>query len=359
MIAMILSPLMWVAAVTRGWRWWWSRSWVLGSTTIALGVVALHLTLNIPAAEGFMQAIAPMPNFSTGLRMVLFNVIAAATGALTLAVTVDPARVARGVRILGAIAAAGSLAALAIFVGTPSVPQVAGGFEFDQAYSHLPGYAEAGIAGALFPALLCPALMVMAARPADLRTVTGWSLSLLAAGLAAATVWAWIRLCYFVAVRFGGAAPAPAVFEVTRAVSAAGVLVIFAGVMLSPVVSWVRARRVLIAIGPMYHELVPRWPGVRRQSRRGSSADERASDRVTELLDALSLEVEQAGKSGALRTDQREVAAAVANWLIDGQDSTALDAENVRAAAFEAETDRHWALLLAQAYRARRREAMV
>ncbi|WP_107653693.1 hypothetical protein [Nocardia suismassiliense] len=358
MIAMVLAPLMWVAVLTRAWRWWWSRGWVLGCITVALGVVAVHLSLNIPAAERLLQAVAPMPNFSTGLRMVLFNLIAASTGALTLAVTIAPARLARGVRILAAIAVAGSVVALAIFVGTPPVPQAVGGFEFDQAYSHLPGYAEAGIAGALFPALLCPALMVMAARPADLRTVTGWSLALLSAGLAAATVWAWIRLVYFVAVRYGGAAPMPAVFEVTRAVSAAGVLVIFVGMMLSPMVSWVRARRVLRAIGPIYDELVGRWPGVRRPSRRGSSADEKASDRVTEVLDALSLEIEQAVGSDDTVTEQREVAAAVADWLISGQRSAALNGESVRSAALAAGLDRRWAVTLAQAYRRRQREVV-
>ncbi|MFF3221157.1 hypothetical protein ACFYV7_00015 [Nocardia suismassiliense] len=210
----------------------------------------------------------------------------------------------------------------------------------------------------MFSALLCPALMVMAARPADLRTVTGWSLALLSAGLAAATVWAWIRLVYFVAVRYGGAAPMPAVFEVTRAVSAAGVLVIFVGMMLSPMVSWVRARRVLRAIGPMYAELVGRWPGVRRPSRRGSSADEKASDRVTELLDALSLEIEQAGGSDGTGTEQREVAAAVADWLISGHRCAALNGESVRSAALAAGLDRRWAVTLAQAYREKQREVV-
>lgn len=149
---------------------------------------------------------------------------------------------------------------MAIFACAPTVPQAAGGFEFDISYSHLPGYAEAGIAGALFPALLCPALMIMTARAADVRSLTGWSLTLLSVGLAAATVWAWIRLSYFVAVRYLGVPQLRVVFETTRAVSAVGVLVIFVGMMLSPVVSWVRAQRILWAVGPLHRELTSRWP---------------------------------------------------------------------------------------------------
>ncbi|MFI9506929.1 hypothetical protein [Nocardia sp. NPDC052566] len=349
MIATILAPLMWLAAATRAWRWWWSRSWVLGSTTVALAVVGLHLTLNIPAAEALTQAIEPIPNFSTALRMVLFNLMAASTGTLMLAITNEPARVAKGARWLAGIAAAGSVAALTIFVATPPVPRAAGGFEFDQAYSHLPGYAEAGIAGALFPALLCPALMVIASRAADVRTVTGWSLTLLSAGLAAATTWAWLRLTYFLHVRYGDAAPHPALFEATRAIAAAGVLVIFVGMMLSPIVSWVRARRVMHAIGPLRAELVTRRPEVLRPSRRGCSADEKASDRITELLDALSLETADFDTAES----SPEVAAALADWLVHGERSNTVRRANIRT------TDDHrWALSLAHAYRHSKRKAL-
>lgn len=351
MIAVVLAPLIWVAVVSRAWRWWWSRSWVLASTTIALGVVAVHLSLNVPVLETLLQRVAPIPNFSTGLRMVLFNLMAATSGVLALAVTSDSDRVLRGARLLGAIAMAGSVVALTIFIATPAVPQAAGGFEFDIAYSHLPGYAEAGIAGALFPALLCPVLMVMTVRAADVRTVTGWSLTLLSAGLAAATVWAWIRLTYFVLVRYGGVSPMPAVFEVTRAVSAVGVLIIFIGMMLSPIVSWVRAKRVLWAIAPMHQELVSRRPGVLRASRRGSSADERADDRVTELLDALSIEAASGFPPSGSGSSTSQVAAAVAQWLLHGQHSAALSTAGIRSAAMESGMDRAWALTLAREYR--------
>ncbi|MFD8101070.1 hypothetical protein ACFV24_16140 [Nocardia fluminea] len=356
MNAIVLAPLMWIAVVSRAWRWWWSRSWVLGSMVVALGVVAVHLSLNIPAVETLVQAVVPIANFSTGLRMVLFNLMAASSGVLALAVTTDPDRVARGARVLGLIAVAGSVAAMTIFACAPTVPQAAGGFEFDISYSHLPGYAEAGIAGALFPALLCPALMVMTARAADLRSLTGWSLTLLSVGLAAATVWAWIRLSYFVAARYLGAPQMPVVFEVTRAVSAVGVLVIFVGMMLSPVVSWVRAKRILWAIGPLHRELMTRWPGVRRASRRGSSTDERADDRVTELLDALSMEAESAPQADAAVADMTEVAAAVAEWLLRGRASSAFSSAGIRSAVLEAELDRTWALTLARKYRDEQRE---
>ncbi|MGW6621812.1 hypothetical protein ACWF99_11285 [Nocardia sp. NPDC055002] len=356
MNAIVLAPLMWIAVVSRAWRWWWSRSWVLGSMVVALGVVAVHLSLNIPAVETVVQAVVPIANFSTGLRMVLFNLMAASSGVLALAVTTDPERVARGARVLGLIAVVGSVVAMAIFACAPTVPQAAGGFEFDISYSHLPGYAEAGIAGALFPALLCPALMVMTARAADVRSLTGWSLTLLSVGLAAATVWAWTRLSYFVAARYLGAPQLPVVFEVTRAVSAVGVLVIFVGMMLSPVVSWVRAKRILWAIGPLHRELTARWPGVRRASRRGSSTDERADDRVTELLDALSMEAESTTQPDACVADMTEVAAAVAGWLLRGRASSAFSSAGIRSAVLEAELDRTWALTLARKYRDEQRE---
>ncbi|MFC9997221.1 hypothetical protein [Nocardia sp. NPDC127526] len=351
MIAMVLAPLMWVAVIGRAWRWWWSRSWVLGSTTVALAVVAAHLTVSIPVVETGLRAVAPVPNFSIGLRMVVYNLIAATSGVLALAVTSDPERVRRGARILGVVAVLASVAAVAIFLGSPPIPQAAGGFEFDRAYGHLPGYAEAGIAAAVFPALLCPALMVITARGADVRSVTGWSLTLLSAGMAAATVWAWLRLLYFVAVRYFDATPTPTVFDVTRGVSAIGVLVIFVGMMLSPVLSWVRAKRVLWAIAPMHRELVSRWPGVQRPSRRGAGADERAEDRITELLDALSMEAENKVPATGDTAPASEVAAAVSAWLLHGRQAPALNAAGIRSAALDAGMDRGWALLLAREYR--------
>ncbi|APE37147.1 hypothetical protein BOX37_28070 [Nocardia mangyaensis] len=353
---MVLAPLMWIAVASRAWRWWWSRSWVLGSMVVALGVVAVHLSLNIPAVETLVQTVVPIPNFSTGLRMVLFNLMAASSGVLALAVTSDPEKVARGARVLGLIAVVGSVVAMAIFVCAPTVPQAADGFEFDISFSHLPGYAEAGIAGALFPALLCPALMVMTSRAADVRSLTGWSLTLLSVGLASATAWAWIRLSYFVAVRYLSAPQLPVVFEVTRAVSAVGVLVIFVGMMLSPVVSRVRAQRILWAIGPLHRELVSRWPGVRRPSRRGSSTEERASDRVTELLDALSMEAQRAAQPNVYVAHSSEVAAAASDWLLHARPSPAFNSAGIRSAALEAELDRRWALTLARKYRDGQRE---
>ncbi|MFD6398877.1 hypothetical protein [Nocardia sp. NPDC060249] len=196
----------------------------------------------------------------------------------------------------------------------------------------------------------------MTARAADVRSLTGWSLTLLSAGLAAATVWAWIRLSYFVAVRYLDAPQLPVVFEVTRAVSAVGVLVIFVGMMLSPVVSWVRAKRVLWAIGPLHRELTTRWPGVRRASRWGSSTDERADDRVTELLDALSMEAENAPQPDASVAGMSEVAAAVAEWLLRGRASTAFSSAGIRSAALAADLDRTWAMTLGRKYRDEQRE---
>ncbi|WP_378734614.1 hypothetical protein [Nocardia brasiliensis] len=333
--------------------------------TLAVLAPALHLTMNTPAGEAFVQAVVPFPNFSSALRVVLFNFMAAALGVLTFAVTTESARVKRAASVLGAIAVAASLVAVVMFVAAPPMPQVAGGFQFDQAYAHLPGYAESAIAGVVFPGVLCPALIVMSVRAADLRSLGGWSLTLWATGLVAVTIWAWMRFAYFVMTRYGGMPRTPEVFKVTSAVAAVGVLTIFAGLMLSPVVSWVRARRVLAAIRPVYVELVTRWPGVRRQSRRGSSADEKADDRITELFDALAMESEAMGGGGAVPVGAgpgrqevaaapQEVAAAVSEWLVHARRSAALTSENIRA-VLAIESDRRWAQMLAKAYRKQRK----
>ncbi len=363
MNALYLAPLMWIAFASRAWRWWWSRTWVLGSMSLAILAPALHLTMNTPFGEAAVQELVPFSNFSTALRIVLFNAMAASLGVLTFAVTSTHERVKRGAAVLSAIAVVGSLSAVAIFVATPQMPQVAGGFQFDQAYGHLPGYAEAGIAGVVFPGVLCPVLIVMSVRAADLRSLGGWSLTLWATGLVAVTIWAWIRFVYFVMVRYGAAPHTPVVFKITSAVAAVGVLAIFVGLMLSPVVSWVRARLVLLGVGSVYRELVARWPGVRRQSRRGSSADEKADDRITELFDALSMETGAmdsgiAHAAGAPPTEvavkPTEMATAVAQWLVHGRRRPALSSENIQA-VLDDESERRWALMLAKAYRKERK----
>ena len=349
MIGAILAPLVWLAVLTRVRRWWWSRSLILGATTFALAVVAFQLTLNTPLVEWAVTQLAPTTNFSTAIRMVVFNFLAAAAGMLALAVAGRDRHVGRLFALLLVAATLGSIVAVALFLAAQPVPQVAGGFEFDQAYTHLPGYAEAGIAGGLFPALLCPVLMATTARSADLHSLTGWSLTLISAGLLAGTGWGWIRLCYFVGVRFAGWQPSPTPFEWTRVLAAVAALLVALGVMIPAMVSWVRSRRLLREIEPLHAEMVARWPGVVRESRQGSSADELAGDRVTELLDAVSMEfADLPGGNGGTPAD---VAGAVAAWLAHGRRSPALGRENIRVVAQQMDSDRAWALALASAYR--------
>lgn len=349
MIGAILAPLVWLAVLTRIRRWWWSRSVILGATTFALAVVAFQLTLNTPPVEWAVTQLAPTTNFSTAIRMVVFNFLAAAAGMLALAVAGRARHVGRLFALLLVAAALGSVIALALFLAAQPVPQAAGGFEFDQTYAHLPGFAEAGIAGGLFPAVLCPVLMATTARSADLHSLTGWSLTLISVGLLAGTGWAWIRLCYFVGVRFVGWQASPTPFEWTRVLAAAAALLVAVGVMIPAVGLWVRSRRLLREIEPLYAEMVARWPGVARESRRGSSADERAGDRVTELLDAVSMEF--ADMPGGIGGPPGEVAAAVAEWLEQGRRSPDFGRESIRVAAQQMDSDRAWALMLASAYR--------
>lgn len=355
MIATVLAPLMWLVVLTRAWRWWWSRGTVLGITTVALSVIAVHLTLITPHAESLLQAAIPAPNFSNAIRMILFNFMAAAAGAVALAIVYEPERVVRWAKSLVVTAVLGSAVAVAIFVATPPQPQVSGGFEFDLTYSHLPGYAEAGMAAALFAAFLCPALLVMTVRPADLNSITGWSLALLSLGLAMASAWAWIRLGYFVAVRYAGLDPNATTFEVARIVSGVAVFSIIAGMLLAPIATWFRARRVMGDLQPLHTEMVRRWPGVVRPSPRGSTAEIHVADRMSEVLDALSMEMTQEGIPAIGRAASApETAAAVATWLVDEQRTAALGCESIRHAAQQTATEREWALMLAVAYWSRK-----
>ncbi|WP_306358651.1 MULTISPECIES: hypothetical protein [unclassified Nocardia] len=358
MIATILAPLIWLAAATRLYRWWWTRSGVLAAAALALSVVALHLTLNIPAVERLVQEIAPVTNFSTAIRMVLFNFMAAAVGGLVLALTMRSAqhRVLWWARAFVATAVVGAVVALAIFLNATQQPQVAGGFEFDQAYAHLPGYAEAGIAGAIFPALLCPVLSAMTARAADSTTLTGWSLALLATGLTAASVWAWIRLCYLLGARYAQWPPSPLVFDITRAVAGIGTFIVFLGMMLPMVAGWVHAQHIRYRIAPLHRMLLDRHPGARRPSRTGATAPERAGDRVSEMLDALSVELAVAELPAAGSTAPADVIAGeVAEFLVGGTASAVLSHESLRAATDQVTADQ-WAVLVSRAYQERMNE---
>lgn len=353
MIGAILAPVVWLAVLSRVQRWWFSRSEVLAATTIALAGVAVQLTLNTAPAEWLVNQLAPVSNFSTAIRMVVFNFLAAAAGMLALVVA-GSRNVTRRFATLLVTASVGSLIAVALFLAAEPVPQTAGGFEFDQAYAHLPGFAEAGIAGGLYPAVLFPLLMIITARAADLRTVNGWSLTFIGAGLSAGAGWAWIRVGYFVGVRYAGLSPSPVAFEWTRALAAVAALFVSVGVMVPAVTLKVRARCMMREIGPLYAAMVARWPGVVRESRRGSSSDERASDRVTELLDAVSMEF--ASAAGGTLSAPDEVAEAVARRLLGEHSRGDLGRESIRMAAQQLDSDRHWALMLASAYRLQERQ---
>ncbi|MFZ2177937.1 MAG: hypothetical protein WAW17_28720, partial [Rhodococcus sp. (in: high G+C Gram-positive bacteria)] len=247
--------------------------------------MSLHMTLNTQTMEEFIRFAfgASMPG---ALKMLLVCGICIGTAIVFTDVTSRAGQRTKLIRLHITLSLLTAALSFVFFFRTPW-PANVDNRTFDNEYAFLPGYAEGLILGMAYPFLLCLMVTIVAIVQADRQTVTGRGLLLICPGAAILTAYAALRIGYLFAARYGLMEPTPTPFAISRILALTGVLFIAAGVLAAFAMNWVGAKTVLPQFADLRAELLTRWPGAERESKRGSSAAERVDDRAAELLDAL------------------------------------------------------------------------
>lgn len=346
MIQALAALVLAIAAATRVHRWWYQRSLTLAGAFIVLACMSLHMVLNIPSVEDVVH-VAFGPSIPGSMKMLLVCGICVGTAMVFTDVTSPVGQ--RKMLLRFHITMSLMTATLSfVFFYTKPWPDDVTNREFDNHYAVLPGYAEGLIVGMTYPFLLCLLVTVVAIIQADWQTVTGRSLMLIVPGAAILTAYAGLRIGYLFTVRYGLMEPTLTPFAISRLLAVGGVFFIAAGVLGALTMNWRTARADLRQFSELRQELLRRWPGAERQSRPGSSAVERVDDRATELLDALSIEVEVSDLPAGGQLPQDAAAAAIALWLTTGEASGKLGSSSFFPEPGTSDTQ--WAAELGRAY---------
>lgn len=104
-------------------------------------------------------------------------------------------------------ATAATAVAVALFFSAEDAPQATDGYQFDELYVHLPGYADSAAFVMGVAAVLCTVITVVVLLGWDLGTPSGRGLAILACGVAVLASYAWIRAATSSRRAWGGSRP--------------------------------------------------------------------------------------------------------------------------------------------------------
>ncbi|KJF19373.1 hypothetical protein [Rhodococcus sp. AD45] len=347
MITVLAAALLAVVAATRLHRWWFRRSLTLAGAFLGLACMSIHMLVNIRPVEAFASNTFG-ESFPAALKMLMVCGICAGTAIGFTDVTTSKVGLRKNLiraHITLSILT-GSLAF--IFFFSRPWPANVDNLTFDNEYAFLPGFAEGLILGMTYPFLVALMVTVVAITQADRQTVTGRALLLVTPGAAILTAYAALRIGYLLAARYGFMEPTPTPFAISRLLALSGVLFLGAGMSLALALNWFRARNALQQFTPLREELLIRWPGAERGSKPGSSASEQVNDKAAEVLDALSLEVEQSDLPTGIQLPPAVAASAIADWLVTGRVADGLGYNSFFPGTDT--TDTAWAAALGSAY---------
>lgn len=318
-LMLALSVLLWWVAITRAHRWVQSRSVFTLGTTIVFVCMAAHTTVNLQWVDRFVSDATGVPNSTSAVKHVIFLGICLGAALMIVALRVprvDAQR--RWVAPLSIGALVSAVAAVVLFFSANAVPQAESGYQFDELYAHLPGYAEAAALVMGVAAVLCTIVTVVVLLGWDVSTPAGRGLAILTPGVAILSAYAWMRAGYIVAARSGWIEPSTTVFDLSSKLAVIGILLTTLGLMWASIEGAFAVRVQRRDFAELHDALVDgRWPGVARDSQASASAARRVEDRASEVLDALSMQARRDGLPE--QGDEKVSPEMIARWLRTGE----------------------------------------
>ena len=313
-----VSVLLWWVALTRLRRWHQSRSILTLGTAIVFIFMALHTTVNVGAIDRFVSAVIGVANATSAVKHGLFLGICLGAAIIIVALRVpDVDRQRRWMVPLSIAAVTATAVATTLFFSAENAPQAIDGYQFDELYVHLPGYAESAAFVMGVAAALCTVITVVILLGWDLSTPSGRGLAILAPGVAVLAAYAWIRAGYIVAARVGWVEHATGALDLTTQLALVGVVLTTVGLLWSSIEGLFRSQAQRRDFAGLYGVVVrDRWPGVIRDSWASLDPARRIADRASEVLDALSM---QAGADGLPERGGPATPDTIARWVWTGE----------------------------------------
>ncbi|UPK66443.1 hypothetical protein MYP14_25555 (plasmid) [Rhodococcus pyridinivorans] len=280
--------------------------------------MALHTTVNIGAVDRLISEAAGVANATSAVKHGMFFGICLGASIIIVALRVpDVDRQRRWIAPLSAGATAATAVAVALFFSAERAPQAIDGYQFDELYVHLPGYAESAAFVMGVAAVLCTVITVVVLLGWDLGTPSGRGLAVLACGVAVLASYAWIRGGYIVAARLGCVETSTFALDLTTQLALIGAVLTTLGLLWSSIEGMFRSQKQHRDFAELYMVVVKqRWPGVVRDSWPSFDPSRRTADRASEVLDALSM---QADADKLPEHGVPATAESVARWVDTGE----------------------------------------
>lgn len=264
--SIVVSVLLWWVALTRWWRWRTSRSVLTLGTAVVFIFMALHTTVNVGAVDRLISEAVGVANATSAVKHGIFFGICLGASIIIVALRVpDVDRQRRWIAPLSAGATAATAVAVALFFSAEDAPQATDGYQFDELYVHLPGYADSAAFVMGVAAVLCTVITVVVLLGWDLGTPSGRGLAILACGVAVLASYAWIRGGYIVAARLGWVETSTYALDLTTQLALIGAVLTTFGLLWSSIEGVFRSQKQRRDFAELYMVVVKeRWPGVIR-----------------------------------------------------------------------------------------------
>jgi hypothetical protein len=201
----------------------------------------------------------------------------------------------------------------------------------------------------VYAAVILSLVVRLCLRQLD-RSALGRGVLILAAGAGVMVVYCIARTVFLVGHRLGEPVPAW-VFDVGTVLAGVGLPLVAIGTLLPAIETWLRARRDLMSLAPLWMHLAPTVPALGGGDPPGHAELSLVADhRVVKIQDGLYLLAQladlPAGSDGLVRVRDAEAdAAALAGWLRGGP---TLDITVATLTTPAQLTDRAWCVLIAR-----------
>lgn len=351
MTAVLVAVMLWAAAVMRTWRSWQKRHAAgLQAIAIALIAIAVAATVNIPdVARGVDKALG-WPNIADLIKQIGIVVAACGNQVMLLHLQTAPGTEspdAGRIRARWNGAAAVSVLSMVLFLLGGRHPEA--GAQFARVYAGTPWLSESRLVVTVYAAVILSLVVRLCLKQLD-RSALGRGVLILAAGAGVMVIYCIFRTVYLVGHRLGDAMPT-SVFDLGTHLAQVGLPLVAIGTLLPAFETWLRARRDLDSLAPLWKHLAPTLPMVGGgEPPRHAELSLVADHRVVKVQDGLYLLAQLAGlpegSPGLARNrDLGADATAIGAWLRGGSPSNVSVAMLATPAQL---TDRSWCVLIAR-----------
>ncbi len=315
-----------------------SRS--LRAMTIALAALAFGATMTIPPVARAIDAVSHVPDLSSAFKETGIVLTAAAVELMLSLVRWGPALTRRAVCARWVVAAAVAVVALAMaFLAGPGVNWGVEGTG--------PWIAESRLLVTAYSMIVLVRVVVLCVRNRT-ATALGRGVVVMGTGAAVVVIYCVVRGEYLLTARYFSTPPVW-VYDVGTRLASVGLALIALGTVLAPMEQWVRARRGLARLDPLWRALDVRPVPMGHAPPRWVEAEIKLDYRIVQIQDALYLRAldTEVPPRGCTAGSVPERAAQIPAWLENHDNPISMETLSTPAGW----TDRAWMLAVARAYR--------